>query len=122
MRLNEVIRRRFSLWLGLLVTPLFLCAAWVGSQWGAYGMILTAILFPYAAVEMITEGFLRSPDSLGAPTFLGVLLACIQYPAYGWLLEPNATITIRRRKIVAVLFCHGVITTIVLVNYFLRRL
>jgi hypothetical protein len=83
-----------------------------------YVTIPTTILFPYASLEMFVEKKLELPDSLGAPTIFGLLLACVQYPIYGWLIGKALIDQKLEAQILRMVICHFGISAIILFIYF----
>jgi hypothetical protein len=106
---------------GILITPFllwFLESIWMSG----YVTIPTTILFPYASLEMFVEKKLGLPETLGAPTILGLLLACIQYPIYGWLIGKALIVQKLKLQIIRMAICHFGISAIILFIYFAERM
>jgi hypothetical protein len=104
---------------GILITPLllwFLESIWMSG----YATIPTTILFPYASLEMFVEKKLGPPDTLDAPTILEFLLACIQFPIYGWLIG-KASVSESKMQILRITACHFGISMVILFIYFAER-
>ena len=110
-------KRQIPLVAGIIITPLllwFLHLIWMSS----YVTVPTTLLFPYASSEMLIEKRLGPPDTLGAPTLLGLLFACAQYPIYGWLIGKASPEDKVKAKITRIAAYHFGISAIVLVVYF----
>jgi hypothetical protein len=106
---------------GILITPLllwFLKSIWMSG----FVTIPTTILFPYASLEMFIERELHPFDSLGAPTILGLFLACVQYPIYGWLIGKALIAQKLKPQILHMAAYHFGISTIILFIYFAGRM
>ena len=106
---------------GILVTPLllwFLESIWMSG----YATIPTTLLFPYASLEMFVEKKLGSPDTLGAPTIFGLLLACIQFPIYGWQIGKALIIQRVKPQVLRLAACHLGFSAIILSIYFAERM
>jgi len=102
---------------GIIVTPLLLWFLWSNWSSGYYATTMTSIFFPYAALEMFVEKQLEPPDSLGAPTFLGIFLACVQFPIYGWLVGKALTVKKMKSLVLWVVAGHFGICAIMLSIY-----
>jgi hypothetical protein len=122
MSASRIDQKRLFLVISILMTPGLVSLVFL--MWISSGpfRITTLFLFPYAAVEMLIERLLRPPDSLGAPTYLAILIACAQYPIYGWLLGNRSEIAKARRKAAVIAFGHVGICSLVLFLYFTGRL
>jgi hypothetical protein len=122
MDLGRVAKGRLLLILSFLITPAFLAVVFLMWVSGGPFRITTLFLFPYAAMEMLTERFLRPPDTLGAPTYLAILIACIQYPIYAWIIGNTSEIARVKKKATAIAGCHLGICSLVLFLHFTGRL
>jgi hypothetical protein len=102
---------------GILVTPLLLF--FVAANWenGYFVTILVGTLFPYAGTEMYIERALSEYNSLNPPTLLGIFLAAIQYPIYGWLLGRAWDRKQLRAIALVVLVCHFAVSATYLIPY-----
>jgi hypothetical protein len=102
---------------GILITPLllwFLESIWMTS----YVTVPTTLLFPDASLEMFVEKKLGPPDILGAPTILGILLACIRFPIYGWLIGKASIVSKSKMQISRITACHFGISVVILFIHF----
>jgi hypothetical protein len=78
-------RRPYGLLVGLAVTPPALLLAIMATGGGHGDYVLTRLLFPYSM--LLT---LASSDTIALPS---MVLAFLQFPIYGWLLDEG-----RRRE------------------------
>jgi hypothetical protein len=109
-------KKQFLIAAGILIAPLLL---WIlESIWmSGYVTIPTTILFPCASLEMFVKKKLGPPDTLGAPAILGLLLACIRYPIYGWPIGKALIVRKLRPQIPRMAVCHFGISAIILSIY-----